>query len=68
MYKKKTLLNQSICQNGTIMREPRNEIHEFQSNSMKPILSLFIPVSCERIVLFGLITHIQEKRERTGKI
>jgi hypothetical protein len=55
-------------QNGTIMGEPRNETHAFQSNSNEPIPRPLTPVNCERITLFGLIIHAQEKRESTGKI
>ncbi len=55
-------------QNGTIIGEPRNETHAFQSNSREPIPRPLIPVSCERITLSGLIIHNQEKRERTGHI
>jgi hypothetical protein len=57
-----------IYQNGTTIGEPRNETQEFQSNSIAPIPNPLIPVNCERIILFGLIIHIQEKRDRTGKI
>jgi hypothetical protein len=55
-------------QKGTMMGEPRNETQAFQSNSIEPMPRPLTPVNCERTILFGLIIHIQEKRERTGNI
>lgn len=62
------IYNRFTNQNGTIIGEPRNETHAFQSNSIEPIPSPLTPVSCERTTFLGLIIHIQEKRDRTGKI